>query len=89
MNITDVRIRIVAKIDTDRMKAVASITFDNVFVVHDIKIIKGAEKIFVAMPSRKKEDSFLDIAHPISQEFRDYITETVIAAYNDKLKTLS
>ncbi len=89
MEITDVRIRKIPEVGAGRMLAVASITFDNVFVVHDIKIIKAAEKTFVAMPSRKNGNTFIDIVHPISQEFRDYITETVLKAYDDKLKTLN
>ena len=65
MNITDIRVR---EVQTDsKMKAVASITFDNSFVVHDIKIVEGQEGMFIAMPSRKLSDgSFRDIAHPIN-----------------------
>ncbi|MEE1043206.1 MAG: septation regulator SpoVG, partial [Clostridia bacterium] len=64
MNITDIKIR---KINSEgRMKAVVSVTFDDVFVVHDIKIIEGTDKMFVAMPSRKTpEGEYRDIAHPI------------------------
>ena len=70
MEITDIRIR---KINLDsKMKAVVSVTFDNALVIHDIKVIEGAEKLFVAMPSRKTpEGEFKDIAHPINMEMRD------------------
>ena len=72
MNITDVRIRKVA--DEGKMKAIVSITFDNEFVVHDIKIIDGQNGLFIAMPSRKmNEGDFRDIAHPILSETRNKI----------------
>ena len=69
MNITDVRIRKVN--DEGKMKAVVSITFDDEFVVHDIKIIEGQNGLFIAMPSRKMgEGDFRDIAHPLVSEMR-------------------
>ena len=69
MNITDVRIR---KINMDgRMKAIVSVTFDDAFVVHDVKVVEGQNGLFVAMPSRKMPDGeFRDIAHPISSSAR-------------------
>ena len=82
MTITDVRVR---KISSDgKLKAVASITLDNEFVVHDIKIIEGDKGPFIAMPSRKMaEDDFRDIAHPIKPETREYIQERILRAYEE------
>ena len=74
MNITDVRIRRID--DEGKMKAVVSVTFDDEFVVHDIKIINGLNGLFIAMPSRRAGDgSFRDIAHPLSSETRNKIKE--------------
>ncbi|NLZ25833.1 MAG: septation regulator SpoVG [Clostridiales bacterium] len=86
MNITDVRVRIVKKEDA-KLKAVASIIIDDCFVVHDIKIIEGAEGNFIAMPSRKTPDGeFKDIAHPINTETRELIRDRVFKAYEATLK---
>ena len=83
MEITDVRIRLVQK-DDSKMKAVASITIDGCFVIHDIKIIEGTDGPFIAMPSRKSSDgTYKDIAHPINSETRDYIIKTVLEAYEN------
>ena len=84
MQITEVRIRM---IDTEgKMRAIASVTFDGCFVVHDIKIIDGQEGPFVAMPSRKIGDGeFRDVAHPIQQFMRDMIREAVFKAYAEAL----
>ena len=80
MNITDVRIRKVT--DEGKMKAIVSITFDNEFVVHDIKIIEGQNGLFIAMPSRKmNEGDFRDIAHPILSETRNKIKDAIFAEY--------
>lgn len=80
MQITDVRIRKVEK--EGKMKAVASITIANEFVVHDIKIIDGDKGLFIAMPSKKTLDGeYRDIAHPINSETRDRIQRSVIQAY--------
>lgn len=80
MQITDVRIRKVEK--EGKMKAVASITIDNEFVVHHIKIIDGDKGLFIAMPSKKTLDGeYRDIAHPINSETRDRIQRSVIQAY--------
>ena len=80
MNITDVRIR---KLNADgKMKAVVSLTFDDEFVVHDIKIIEGQNGLFIAMPSRKMgEGDFRDIAHPLNSETRNRIKDTIFAEY--------
>lgn len=78
--ITDIRVK---KIPTDgKMKAIASVTFDDAFVVHDIKIIEGQEKLFTAMPSRKtSENEFRDIAHPINSAMRELIEEAILDKY--------
>ena len=74
MNITDVRVRCVAK--EGKMKAVVSITIDEEFVVHDIKVIEGEKGLFIAMPSRKATDGeYRDIAHPINSATRERITK--------------
>lgn len=80
MNITEVRVR---RINTDgKMKGVASITFDNAFVVRDIRIIEGQKGLFVAMPSRKTPDgSFRDVAHPISSEAREQIQSAILEQF--------
>ena len=76
MNITDVRVRKVAK--EGKMKAVVSITIDNEFVVHDIKVIDGEKGLFIAMPSRKASDGeYRDIAHPINSATREQIHSEV------------
>ena len=82
MEITDVRVKKVAS--DGKMKAIASVTFDDAFVVHDIKIIEGQEKLFTAMPSRRTLDNeFKDIAHPINSEMRDRLESAVINKYNE------
>ena len=84
MNSTDVRIRKVS--DEGKMKAVVSITFDDEFVVHDIKIIEGQNGLFIAMPSRKMgEGDFRDIAHPLVSETRNRIKEAIFAEYEKVL----
>lgn len=80
MEITDVRVRKVNK--EGKMKAVVSVTFDNEFVVHDIKVIEGEKGFFIAMPSRKTlEGEFRDIAHPINSDTRDRIQNAVLEKY--------
>lgn len=80
MKVTDVRIRKVSS--EGKMKAIVSVTFDDEFVVHDIKIIEGQNGLFIAMPSRKMADGeFRDIAHPINSETRNIIQEAVFAEY--------
>ena len=77
MQITDVRIRKVAK--EGKMKAVVSITIDNEFVVHDIKVIEGEKGLFIAMPSRKAADGeYRDIAHPINSDTRNMIQTLIV-----------
>ncbi len=85
MNITDVRVRL-AKSDNGKLKAVASITIDACFAVHDIKIIEGNNGPFIAMPSRKTpEGEFKDIAHPINPDARAMISELILKAYQEQL----
>lgn len=85
MKISDVRVRIVQKEDI-KLKAVASITIDDCFVIHDIKVIEGNEGYFVAMPSRKTNDGeYKDIAHPINTETRQAVIDAVINAFKDEL----
>ncbi len=85
MQITDVRVRKVAK--EGKMKAVVSITLDNEFVVHDIKVIEGEKGLFIAMPSRRAGDGeYRDIAHPINSETRDRIQKIIIEKYEIALE---
>lgn len=81
MEITDVRVR---RIETNgRMRGIASITFNDEFVVHDIRVIDGDEGLFVAMPSKRTPDGeFRDIAHPINSNMRLKIQEAILNAYN-------
>ena len=84
MNITDVRVRRVAK--EGKMKAVVSITIDEEFVVHDIKVIEGEKGLFIAMPSRKATDGeYRDIAHPINSETREKIQGIILQNYEQVL----
>lgn len=84
MQITDVRIRKVEK--EGKMKAVVSITIDEEFVVHDIKIIEGEKGLFIAMPSRKAADGeYRDIAHPINSNTRDRIQKLILEKYQDTM----
>ena len=85
MQITDVRIRKVEK--EGKMKAVVSITIDDEFVVHDIKVIEGEKGLFIAMPSRKAGDGdFRDIAHPINSATRDQIQGLILKKYEEVLQ---
>ena len=86
MEITDVRLR---KIDAEgKMKAVVSVTFDNEFVVHDIKVIESQNGLFIAMPSRKTPDGeFKDIAHPINAVTREKIQKAIIDKYESSTVT--
>ena len=81
MEITDIRVR---KVGGDgKMKAVASVTFDNDFVVHDIKIIEGQNGMFIAMPSRKTPDGeYRDIAHPINSDMRARLQDMILQQYD-------
>ncbi len=84
MQITDVRIRKIEK--EGKMKAVVSITIDEEFVIHDIKIIEGEKGLFIAMPSRKTaEGEYKDIAHPIKSSTRELIQNLILQKYNEEL----
>ena len=81
MEITEVRVR---KVNSgNRVKAIAQITFDNEFVVHEIKVMEKPEGLFIAMPRRKKGERYYDIAHPINQEVRDKLTKAVLEKYEE------
>ena len=84
MRITDVRVR---KMTQDsKMKAIVSITLDDEFVVHDIKVIEGEKGLFIAMPSKKANDGeYRDIAHPINSETRDKIQSIILESYEKAL----
>lgn len=85
MQITDVRIRKVTK--EGKMKAVVSITLDDEFAVHDIKVIEGDKGLFIAMPSRKTSDGeYRDIAHPINSVTRDRIQSLILNKYDELLQ---
>ena len=85
MKITDVRVRCIE--GQNRLKAVASITIEGVFAVHELRIIEGNNGLFVAMPSRQSIDgNFRDIAHPINAETRKYIEDVVIEKYNEEVR---
>ena len=84
MNITDVRVR---KTDPEgKMKAIVSVTFDEAFVVHDIKVIEGEKGLFIAMPSRKGAmGEYRDIAHPINPEMREIIQKAILEKYEEAM----
>lgn len=84
LEITDIRIKKIAS--EGKMKAVVSVTFDNAFVVHDIKIIEGQDKLFTAMPSRKTPDNeFKDIAHPINSQMRETLESAILNEFDKYL----
>ena len=86
MEITDIRIKTISS--DSKMKAVVSVTFDNAFVVHDIKIIEGQDKLFTAMPSRKTpEGEYKDIAHPINSAMRSELESRILAKYEELPET--
>lgn len=85
MQITDIRVRKITK--EGKMKAVVSVTFDEIFVVHDIKVIEGEEGLFIAMPSRRSGDGeYRDIAHPINSEMRDKLQKEILEKYEEAVK---
>lgn len=84
MEITDVRVRRITK--EGKMKAVVSVTFDQIFVVHDIKVIEGEKGLFIAMPSKKATDGeYRDIAHPINSQMREQLQNVILNAYEKEL----
>lgn len=85
MKITDVQISL---LDDDKLKGFANITIDNELVIHGLKIIRGMDRFFIAMPNRRKKDgSFSDIAHPITHDFRNEMEKTVLEKYWDLVAT--
>lgn len=87
MQITDIRTRVVSK--ESKMKAVVSVTFDDSFVVHDIKVIEGEKGLFIAMPSKKTPDGeYRDVAHPINGEMRAMLQEAILTEYERALEEL-
>ena len=87
ITITDVKIRKITS--EERMRAIVSIVINDVLAIHDIKVIEGPEKVFVAMPSRKtNEGEFRDVVHPINKETREMIEATILQQYNEFLSTL-
>lgn len=86
LNISDIRIRLVKK-DDSKLKAVASITIDQAIVIHDIKIVQGAESLFISMPSRKTpEGEYKDVVHPINSDARAKVTTAIFEAYEQAQK---
>ena len=86
LEISDVRVRPYSKAD-DKLKAFATITFNNCFVVSDLKVIQGNSGLFVAMPSRKRKDGkFRDVAHPLNSETRQIIEDKVLSLYEEVIK---
>ena len=83
MTISDVKIR--KRYTEGKLKALVSITIDNCIAIHDLKVIDGTQRLFVAMPSRKENDgTFRDIVHPISTEAREALEQLVLEAYNNE-----
>lgn len=83
MELTDIVIRNMS--NAGKLKAVVSCTFDHVFVVHDVKVISSSQGLFIAMPSRKTPNgNFIDIAHPIRTEFRNYLSELILSKYEEQ-----
>ena len=86
MQITDIKVR--KLFDEGPMKAIVSVTFDGQLAVHDIKVIEGPQRVFVAMPSRKEDGgSFRDVVHPITKEARDYMEKAILDQYYMALDT--
>ena len=85
MNITDIRVR--KLIHDGRLRAIVSVTLDNEVAIHDIKVIEGPQRLFVAMPSRREENgSFRDVVHPISPDARQELEAGVLDAYEQQLQ---
>lgn len=84
MNITDIKIR--KLLSEGRLRAIVSVTLDDEIAIHDIKVVQGPERLFVAMPSRREENgAFRDIVHPISYEARQYLEQHILQAYEHAL----
>ena len=88
MQITEIKIR--KLLDTGRLRAVVSVTFDGVFAVHDIKVVQGDQRLFIAMPSRREQDgTYRDVVHPISHEFRQMTEQAVLQSYKNAVNEKS
>lgn len=87
MKITNVKVRLVE--NGDRLKGIASVSFEEMFLVHDIKIVEGKDGLFISMPSKKQKtnegEKHVDIAHPLNNTFRDILTKAVLEAYQKEL----
>lgn len=84
MKISEIRIHLMGE---ERLKAFASVTFDESFVVRNMKVVEGTKGVFLCMPSRKLPDgTHKDMVHPVNQEFRKYLEDAVLKAYEDELK---
>lgn len=88
MIITETKIRSVNTTDEGRLKAIVSITIDNCLAIHDIKVIEGDDRLFVAMPSRKENGIFRDIVHPIDAKTRDMIEDAILESYTRYVMTV-
>ncbi len=89
MKVTDVRVRKITNASEGKMKAVVSITLDDEFVVHDIKVIEGEKGLFIAMPSKKGNDGeYRDVAHPISAKTRNEIQTLILEKYEEAIKEM-
>lgn len=87
MNITNIRIRKI--MDEGRLRAVVSVTVDEMLAIHDVKVVQGDDRLFVAMPSRRDElGIFRDIVHPISAGAREYLEKAVIEAYEERMRLI-
>lgn len=84
MTVTEIKIR--KLLDEQRLKGIVSVTFDDMFAVHDIKIVQGADRLFVAMPSRRDDTGmFRDIVHPMTKQFRRELEDDILEAYHREL----
>lgn len=87
MTITDIKVR--KTFDKDPLRAIVSVTFDDVFAVHDIKVIQTKSKRFIVMPTHKNADgTYRDIFHPICREYREILEKAVLDAYDEKVNSL-
>ncbi len=88
MTVTEIKVRRI--FDEPKLKGIVSVTFDGMFAVHDIKIVKGSDRLFVAMPSRRDDSGmFRDIVHPMTKEFRKELEEDILSAYRKRMKEVS
>ena len=88
MIITETKIRSINTTDEGRLKAIVSITIDNCLAIHDIKVIEGDDRLFVAMPSRKENGIFRDIIHPIDEKTRNMLEDAILESYTRYVMTV-